>query len=162
MTPERALSFAIEPALSLLPPKMDTRAARVQVLAIWLQESELRHRRQMNGGPARGYPQFEVIGVRDVLTRGTSLLHARKALLELDYSVEISAQELHAVIEHHDVLAAVLSRLALWNVPRLLPALGDYDAAWQMYIDGWHPGKPHRETWNGYYVEAMETVKEIA
>ena len=58
MTPAQFLRFAIDPALSLLPPVMDTRAARAMIISICLQESRLQHRRQI-GGPARGFAQFE-------------------------------------------------------------------------------------------------------
>nr|WP_316904517.1 hypothetical protein [Ralstonia mannitolilytica] len=49
---------AIEPALAILPSAMDTREARVMLLAIGLQESRFMLRRQV-GGPARGFWQFE-------------------------------------------------------------------------------------------------------
>lgn len=52
------LAEAIEPAFALLPAKIDSSAARCQILAIGLHESRFLHRRQI-GGPARGLQQFE-------------------------------------------------------------------------------------------------------
>jgi hypothetical protein len=57
---ELFMHHGLTPALSLLPPRMDTPEARALVLAICLQESGgLYNRLQIGGGPARGYPQFE-------------------------------------------------------------------------------------------------------
>ena len=47
MTPELLLKTAIIPALSLLDPKLDAPAARAMLIAIALQETGLRARRQM-------------------------------------------------------------------------------------------------------------------
>ncbi|WP_185950009.1 hypothetical protein [Bordetella trematum] len=48
------IKWAINPALALLPPGMDTPAARVMLLSIGLHESRFLHRRQLGNGPARG------------------------------------------------------------------------------------------------------------
>jgi hypothetical protein len=61
-------------------------------------------------------------------------------------------------IENDDVLAAGLARLLLYTDPQRLPALGDREGAWQLYLRTWRPGKPHRRTWNGYYQRALEFV----
>jgi len=57
---------ALFPALELLPPVMDSAAARVNLITIALQESKLIHRWQVVDlakpnvkGPARGLLQFE-------------------------------------------------------------------------------------------------------
>lgn len=56
----------IPAALSLLPSKMDTPEARAILIAIALQESNLKHRRQV-GGPALGLLQWELPQVGLVL-----------------------------------------------------------------------------------------------
>ncbi|MGL5703631.1 MAG: hypothetical protein ACRCW5_11040, partial [Cetobacterium sp.] len=48
----------INPALELLPSKMNSDKAKVMLLAIGLQESRLIHRRQIRG-PAKSFLQFE-------------------------------------------------------------------------------------------------------
>lgn len=60
MTLSEIICLAIEPALRLLPPAMDTVKARVMLLAIGLQESAFAARRQAGNGPARGFWQFEL------------------------------------------------------------------------------------------------------
>ena len=46
---------AIKPAFTLLPSRMRSREALVMLLAIGLQESLFKRRRQMANGPARGF-----------------------------------------------------------------------------------------------------------
>src|SRR3546814_17946476 len=56
--------------MALLPQRMDSPRARVMMLAIPLQESNLADRRQGSAsrpGPARGLSPFEVTGVRGVV-----------------------------------------------------------------------------------------------
>lgn len=58
---QQILTDAIVPALKLLPPSMDSREARVMMLATGLQESRFTARRQhpirpgMPYGPANGF-----------------------------------------------------------------------------------------------------------
>ena len=73
------LRTAINPALGMLPAKMDTDAARVMLLAIGLQESRFEHRRQMGNGPARGFWQFEKGGgVKGCVQHPSSAHHLRQ------------------------------------------------------------------------------------
>lgn len=62
-------------------------------------------------------------------------------------------------IENDDVLAAGLARLLLWSDPGRLPAVGDADAAWALYLRTWRPGKPHPETWPELYARAVAEVR---
>lgn len=155
---------AINPALALLPPKMDTPAARVMLLAIGLQESRFEHRRQLIGnppkpiGPAKSFWQAEqgggmVHGVR---------LHAQTVAIAADvYRVRGVAANDAAIwnaIEHDDVLAGVLARLLLWSDLNALPRVGDVEAAWALYMRTWRPGKPHPETWPAFYARAVAEV----
>lgn len=158
MTLKKIKLDAIWPALDLLPPPMSKGIHRVttMMLAIGLQESRFKHRRQING-PARGYWQFERGGgVRGVLLHNTT----RDAAVALCKArgVAPNDQAVYAALERDDVLAAGFARLLLWTDPRPLPELGDADAAWDYYIRNWRPGKPHRETWDALYREAMQCV----
>lgn len=45
---------SIDEALQLLPRKMDSKEARLMLLAIGYQESRFQHRRQLVGNPPRG------------------------------------------------------------------------------------------------------------
>lgn len=145
-------------AFSVLPPVMDTANARAMVTAICLQESGLTHRRQVRG-PARSYAQFEITGVREVLTGRTTRAHAETALAALDCE-GFSDIEALAAIEHNDMLAVVLSRLLLWGDPMQVPGKADEEGAWQMYLRRWRPGKPHRERWGPAWRAAWAAVEQ--
>ncbi|WP_454669550.1 hypothetical protein [Achromobacter kerstersii] len=156
---------AVKPALAFLPAKMDTAAARVLLLVIGLQESRFIHRRQIVGnpprptGPAKSFWQAEqgggmVHGVR--LHPATS---AAAAHLYQARGVPARDAAIWDAIEHDDVLAAGLARLLLWSDPGRLPAVGDADAAWALYLRTWRPGKPHPETWPSLYAQAMAAVE---
>ena len=152
MTTAAYLRDAIIPtALSLLPAPMESFAARAMLLAIAGQESGYRYRRQV-GGPARGWWQFEAGGgVVGVLEHPASRGAAGEVLATLGYAGATAAQ-IHAALEHNDVLAAVFARLLLWTDPRPLPqsVLSGVDG-WAIYLATWRPGKPRPQTWAGYY-----------
>lgn len=148
---------AINPAFPLLPANMDTPAARVQLLAIGLQESRFLHRRQLGDGPARGLWQFERGGgVRGVLTHPASREHAYR-ICGLR-GVEPVTAAVHPALEFDDVLAAAFARLLMWTDAWRLPAVGDAQGGWEMYIRTWRPGKPHPQTWGGLYAQAVAEV----
>lgn len=124
-------------------------AAEKLLYAIGLQESLLTARRQAGNGPARGLWQFEKGGgVVGVLNHRTT---AAKALTLCDvHGVEASPQRLWAALEVNDVLAAGIARLLIYTDPYALPATEG--AAWTLYAQRlWRPGKPHPETWPGFY-----------
>ena len=157
MTPELLIRVAIDPALALLPSSMNTLPARAMLVAIALQESKCRHRRQING-PARGFWQFEISGVRGVLHHPASKPHLADVLAQLAYPVTDDATVPYVAIEHHDPLAAVCARLLLWTLPSALPGPHDPDDGWTQYLSAWRPGKPHRQTWDGHYAAAWDMV----
>lgn len=159
MTPNMLTWLAIDPAFVLLREDMDSDAARAMLIAIALQESRIKHRRQI-GGPAHGFWQFEVAGVRGVLTHPASQPRIHEALVALDYPPERwNSENIHAAIEHNDVLAAAFARCLLWTLPDQLPRRGDPGEGWRQYIEAWRPGRPHRGTWDGLYLEAWDTVE---
>lgn len=162
MTLNSIVSAAINPALALLPSAMDTPEARAMLLAIGLQESRFTHRRQI-GGPARGFWQFEK-GTR--ASRGGVwgvFLHPaskdRLAALCKARSVSCDPDAIYAALEYDDVLAAGVARLLLWTDPKALPAIGDADAAWALYLRTWRPGKPQPHTWPDLYRQAATQVQ---
>jgi hypothetical protein len=157
------LHKAINPALELLPAKMDSDAARVMLLAIGLQESRFEYRFQKTTdpyvkGPARGFWQFEraggVMGVMNHYTTKDLAKEVCKARGVLPGSSLI-----HARLEFDDVLAAAFARLLLWADARPLPGVdADHDATWKSYVTNWRPGKPHRETWDAFHQQARGQV----
>ena len=157
MTLSEIIKTGIDPALALLPAKMDTSAVRVMLLAIGLQESRFIHRRQI-GGPARGFWQYEKGGgVRGVLTHASTKEHAQAVCKAR--GVPATADAVYDALDKDDVLAAAFARLLLWSDPKTLPALGDADAAWALYLRTWRPGKPHPETWPDLYRQAVAEVR---
>ena len=162
---------AIKPAFALLPARMRSREAVVMMLAIGLQESLFKYRRQMGNGPARGFWQFEKMGgVAGVLQHHSSSALALSTCAER--GVAPTPSDVHAKLEHDDVLAAVFARLLLWTDPKSLPALNDVDGAWKLYLRTWRPGAHTRGTeaqkaalrkkWGGYYAQAMQEVSKCS
>lgn len=171
MTPREARNGPVAEALSLQPAKMTSPQAELMLLAIGLQESELKYRRQHGNGPARSLWQAEqgggmVAGLlgfhnQDVqdLARGLCAVRGVPAL----------PRAVWEAIEHDDVLAAGLARLLLYTDPARLPGLGDEEGAWQLYLRTWRPGAFTRGTaakraelrqkWAEYYVQALEVVR---
>jgi len=164
---DQVLRFIVPCAYSVLPKEMHSPKATAELLAICLQESKALHRRQVlnNGspGPAAGLWQFERGGgIKGVMTHPKTNGPLATALTELRYASAIGdAVKLHAIVEHNDVVACVFARLLLWTVPGALARRDEPGKGWSQYIEGWRPGKPHRETWTNYYVEAWQRVDQL-
>lgn len=148
MTPAVFIRVALDPALSLLPAQMDSAAARALTLAIAMQESGLRHRRQI-GGPARGYAMFERAGVAGVLTHPATAELSRGLCAALD--IKPTIQAVYEAIECADVLAVGFARLLLWTDAAPLPSADDTQMAWRYYQRTWRPGRPRLGTWPANY-----------
>lgn len=158
------VSTAIDPAMALLARVPDNREVRCLLLAIGLQESRFEFRRQLGNGPARGFWQFELGshvsrgGVWGVFLHPASAGLLRQLCAARGVVCEPSA--IWRAIEHDDMLAAGLARLLILTDPFKLPALGDVDGAWRLYAQRcWRPGKPHPQTWPGYYAQALAFVE---
>lgn len=163
LTLEEATVLALDPALALLPCKMDTPPARVQLLTTALQESRLLYRRQIvNGqptGPAKSLLQAEKGGG---LVHGVRLHPQTRELAAVLYTargVRIRTDTaIWNAIERDDVLAFGLGRLLLYTDPYKLPALGRSQDAWELYTRTWRPGQPRRDTWDAFYERALAFV----
>lgn len=155
---------SVATALTLLPPSMGSRDALVMLYTIGLQESRFVLRAQVvqgqpgKKGPARGYWQFERGGgVHGVMTHIAS-----KALAETVCKVCAVPFDEAAVwerLETDDVLAAAFARLLLYTDPFPLPRTPNPQRAWEYYVDNWRPGRPHRSTWNAFYVAAQDAAE---
>ena len=156
MTPELLTVVGINPALSLLPPIMESREARAMLLAIALQESALSHRKQNQNGPARSYFQFELAGIHGVLSHQSSADYAQSVCVSLDIAPSVGS--VSDAITYNDVLACAFARLLIWTLPDRLPKMSESDAAWRQYLKAWRPGKPRPETWGTCYAEAWGHV----
>ena len=139
-------------AFALLPVGMDSAPARAMLVAIGLQESRFKYRKQV-GGPAHGFWQFEHGGgVRGVLQHPQTRNTIREVLTALAYD-DTTLTSYNAIVDN-DVLACCYARLLLFTLPNTLPAKGDADEGWRQYISAWRPGKPHRGTWDAFYAQA--------
>ena len=140
---------------SLLPPKLDTPQAKSMLMAIAMQESRWDERRQI-GGPARGFWQFELGGVKGVLNHPATKPLIRGVLDRLDY--DYRPETSYIAIEHNDPLAFAYARLNLWWLPGALPERYEAQEGWDQYIEAWRPGLPWRKTWDAFYAAAWAMV----
>lgn len=163
MTPELLLSTGIVPALTYLRGHgiPDTLAARRLILAIAMQESGLRHRRQVGAdgsesGPASSFVQFEKGGgCKGVLTHGS----VKEAMLKAcaDFNLTPTPEGLWEAMRYNDVVACIAARLLIYTLPSMLPER--QELGWQQYINAWRPGKPHPEKWSTNWSAADLIVK---
>lgn len=152
MTTETYIARTVLPAaFSLLPEGMSSPRACALLIAIGRQESDTwKARAQYQGGPARGFWQFEKNGgVVGVLRHANTKEHARRICHLL--RVDPAPAPVWTALEYQDVLAAVFARLLLWTDARPLPDADRPDEGWRIYMANWRPGKPHPETWAAHF-----------
>lgn len=158
MTPADLLHTAIIPALSRL--KMDSTDARRFMLAIALQESGLKARRQRSAdgsesGPAASFWQFEKGGGCKGVLSHRAVAPAMRQVCE-DFNVEPNALALWEAIRHQDIVAACAARLLIYTLPTPIPTTSA--DGWAQYLEAWRPGKPHPATWAGHWATAERAV----
>lgn len=145
----------LTPALQLLPDRMDSPRARIQLLAIHLQEDPLQERIQRGNGPARGLFQFERGGgVRGVLSHESTNDYAVTVCTARGVSPEDKA--VWQSLETDDILAGCFARLLLWTDPKAMAQ--NANQGWGLYARVWRPGKPHPEKWDDNYARAEHTI----
>lgn len=153
------IGSALVPAFAILPMPMDSPVARALLLAIGLQESEFKVRRQYASGPARGFWQCEKGGgVKGVVTNKVTAAHCRNLSLARNVPFDIDA--IYGSLERDDVLAAGVARLILFADPRPLPPMDDPALTWACYLRNWRPGKPRPEDWPENQRSAMAAVRK--
>lgn len=154
--------FVLPAAFALLPLPMRSIEATALLLAIGLQESRFELRRQVGGGPARGFWQFEVPGVREVLTHPQTIVPIGQVVDTLRYGTAADeAVYLQRAIGDNDTLAACFARCLLWTLPEKLPEPDQAVVAWSQYRRTWRPGKPRVETWRENYAAGWTLAREI-
>jgi hypothetical protein len=67
-------------------------------------------------------------------------------------------EAVHPALEHNDDLACVFARMLLWTDLKAVPAVGDPNGGWSLYLRCWRPGMPHANTWAGHWRKALEAV----
>jgi len=162
MTPNRLYQTAIRPALeelALLGIPNTPQAARF-LLAIALQESGLRNRRQVSAdgtenGPAASFWQFEKGGgCKGVLSHRAS----GPIMLRIceGFNITPEAQILWEAMRYQDVVAAAAARLLIYTLPSGLPQTSEQ--GWSQYLSAWRPGKPKPDTWAANWALASATI----
>ncbi len=161
MEPRLLLNAVIRPTLTWLAEEVQiprSVEAETLLLAIALQESGITDRIQGRGdeGPARGFWQFERIGVLDVMQRRTRDMERVCKELVIGCVTDTVWRDL----AWNDMLACSVARLTLRLDRQQLPAasLGSEDAAWAYYLRNWRPGKPHRDRWTKNWPLAVSTA----
>jgi hypothetical protein len=163
---DHVLRFTIPAAYSLLPVEMRSEKATAMLLTIALQESAFAERKQINGS-ARGFWQFELLGLKAVMRHPRTKPAADAVIDALCYRLPRhgpaqQATAVHDALADNDTLACGFARLLLWTLPVSLPGPDEAQRAWQQYLDAWRPGKPHPATWNHHYAEAWGRVQAAA
>jgi hypothetical protein len=144
---------AIDAAFKLLPPKMDSHWARVNLAAFGYQETKYMTRVQYGNGPARGFWQFESGGgVKGVMTHEATSELARKVCHAR--GLPFVRGTVWAALATDDVLAAAFARLLIYSDPHALPET--QEDGWDLYMRTWRPGKPHPETWRESWAFGLE------
>lgn len=152
--------YILPAAYAILPAKMNSPQATAFLLCVGLQESDFVARRQGGGGPAKSLWQFEKAGIRGVAQHPSSRDYLKAALASLQYSSSVGqTAQLHAIIEHNDVLAATMARLLLYTLPARLPGREDESVAFGQYLACWRPGKPRPLDWPQNYARAWDLVQ---
>jgi len=156
------VEHALAPALEILPRQMDTPEARVMLLSIGLQESRFAARRQIGGGPARGFWQCEQGSAK---TRGGVwgfYLHPASrywmCALCRARGVAFDPVAIYSALDKDDVLAAGVARLGLFTDPKPLPSIDDVKGSWALYQRVWRPGKPKPDTWPALHAQAVAAL----
>jgi len=158
MTPEFLHEQIILPGLGLIAPRYNSPKARAMLIAIALQESGLTYRQQMNCGPARGWWQFEWIGVRGARLHHRTGPECRAVCSTMGYK---DADSTHLAIKDNDLLAVAVARLCLFSYPGPLPGEDEVVEGWVQYLERWRPGRPRREKWERNYRVAWEVVNAM-
>ena len=168
ITPQALLAEGILPAMELLPASMWSVESYAEMLAIALQETGLRARRQevmskkehkLVPGPARGLYQFELGGLKGVLQHPATQRHAARLVDALGYA-DSTPEELLDLLVDDDVLSSGMARLNLFWYPAPLPKRDDGPTPAYFYYDRiWRPGLKRPNDWPPNWTRAWETVE---
>jgi hypothetical protein len=163
VTPAEVLALSVRPVLAWMGPPFASPEAEVMLLAVAMQESGCRARRQENG-PARGLWQFES-GPGSALDGLIANGRTADRYLALVSAFDLPGYprwEVHGALEHNDQLACALARLLLWSHHAPLPEVGHEAAAWHQYLALWRPGRPRPDDWSASYAAALAGVRDGA
>lgn len=144
--------------IEVFDTKFDSPSARIQLLAMGLQESKFMDRVQMGGGPAHSFWQEEPNGVKAVLNHRV----VGPILVDICDKLGVASdwETVYKEVINNDVLACAVARLILYADGNPLPQVGDSYGAWQCYLRNWRPGKPRPLDWPANYKLAQEQIDD--
>lgn len=157
LTPNEFFIKIINPALlklqSVTTSQVATSSAKILLLAIALEESNLQHRQQIKG-PARSFWQFERIGIEGVVSRKTN----KEILSKLNYPTLTNT--IYTQLLTNDQLGCILARLLLLSDPNPLPEpkYSEITNAYNYYLKNWRPGKKSPASWKTNWPLAIEVA----
>lgn len=147
---------SIDEGFALLPQKMDSKYARIQLAAIGYQETKYLTRLQYGGGPARGFWQMEeaggVHGVMNFKADGGNIAYLARSVCHAR-GVPFVRKAVWEAMATDDVLAAAFARLLMYTDSYALPKTEQ--EGWAMYLRTWRPGKPHPKEWAASWAFAV-------
>jgi hypothetical protein len=153
MTPTKFLAGVIVPRAGVMP-NLKSPEAMCLLLAIAGQESAWANRLQEPIAYARGFWQCEHNGaVLSVLTSTDTQATIYEVLDSL--CIPKGIDTVFEAIAWNDTLAYCVARLALYQDPAALPAIGDQAGSWEYYLRVWRPGAPAPERWATVYPQCM-------
>lgn len=160
MTPDLLASLIIRPVLEHLDwPQPRERA--VLLVAIAIQESKLKYRKQMPTGPARSFWQIEHPAALDCIRRCRPVEEFWMDKLGFSPADFASSRSSGAVaMQYSDLGACAVAAGILQLQPGRLPRVSNMhvDVAWFYYLKSWRPGKPRPDSWAKAYSEAMRVI----
>jgi len=159
MEPIKFFKIIVQPAVEYYcPPEWNSIRAYNMQLAIAYQESTMLFRRQING-PARGWWQFELGGLK-----GTEMHKASSKVMHntwVDLHLPDNLQLRLAALEFCDLWSAVAARCLLRTLADPLPELNQPEEGWKQYIAAWNPGKPRPEKWTTSWAKARSVTDNL-
>lgn len=157
MTPAEFYVNILAPSAAGLPMILNKPEAQCLMLAIAGQESAWKDRIQAPGGQARGFWQMERGGMLVGVMGGTYASTLDKVLS--NHSIASDLDTIFEAIAWHDPLAYAVGRIGLFMDPSSLPAIGDEDGSWDVYLRVWRPGKPSRARWMSVYPQSVKVMQ---
>jgi len=132
-TAKHFLTSVIRP--TLIQIGLHSKAAEELLLGTAIVESDLKHRRQLGGGPARGFFQMEPATHDDIWD---NYLKYRNELAEKVGALVVPYRDGLTALEHSDRYASAMARIHYLRVSEALPAAGDIKAMakyWKKYYN---------------------------
>jgi len=166
MTITDADNLIVRPTLDWMGPRYGNLKAELLLLAIGYQETGFKTRVQ-DGGPARGFWQFEgKTGAAGIFANDPRMKDFRAMAKALHYPTDV-AGFMKAIGSGADKLACIAARGLLWLDPMPLPEMSHdgAQAAWDYYVHNWEPGKPSKTRWfgpNGSYKRAQAVIFPVS